>query len=127
MERLAHLVGGEAAPGDWEQPVRAEAERNRGHQWAGASCVHHEFGPAVRNVGPGGGDSVPGPRPAGPFHDSEDIGVGGAAAFALREDNGGVEAAGPEERLRSVEGDSSDREMLAGHQRIGGFGSVSVE
>lgn len=75
-------------------------------------------------MGPGSGDPVPGQGLAGAFHGAEELRLGGAHAVAARADSGGVEAAGPEERLRAAEGDSSDRTVLTAYRRSRRLGAV---
>ncbi|KAJ6811358.1 uncharacterized protein M6B38_155705 [Iris pallida] len=110
LERLPLLVGLQADPGHREQPQRPPRERDLRDQRPRRARLHHELRAALRDVGAGGRDPVPGPRDPGALLRPEELLVGCGRPVAAREDPRGEQEEGEEELVRPAQGDPPDRE-----------------
>lgn len=90
----------------------------RGDDGAADADIHHEQYSCVRDVGPGGGDSMPGTGWAAYAHGFAEAVVGPAGERAGGEDRGGLEEEGEEREWWIVGGDSEAGE---GRAVVGGL------
>jgi len=112
----AELVGVEADPRD---DVESCGASRRGVFGIGAACLYNEHCAGVRDVGFGGGGSVPGEEWAGDaLSPAEAIGLGPAHDWVAGEDRGGVEEEGEEGERGVVGGDAEDGEAGAVADRV---------